>query len=344
MTRLDDYRTALCVGFSEISDAELADILAQSRPDFVRFIVDHGLGPLWYERTGSVEFQESRRVAEALFGAQEHALREVASMLDESRIDYAVFKGAANRLLLYENPAVRACHDIDLLVRAGDRVRAAQILVAAGFRPRPEAISISRELVLSRRRVNIDLHWGLLREGRLSGDPTDEMLSRRRRVGGLWSLDHDDALFTLLVHPAFAKHLGGWDMGLHRVLDIVFWLRSMSSDWSVVCERLGRYGARTAAWATLRWVSLLSASHATGGLDGMLASIQPHRIRAAWIDHWLRNDLSARTSSRHWARLLGLTLMLHDSTGNSVRAFIGRYQAHRRRKEDLKAFGNLLGD
>ncbi len=40
---------------------------------------------------------------------------------------------------------------------------------------------------------------------------------RRRRERNTWMLNPEDALFVLLVHPAFAKHLSGLEMGLHRV-------------------------------------------------------------------------------------------------------------------------------
>ncbi len=55
MTRLDDYRSALLAAFSSVSAAELAEIVDTGGPDFVSFIIDHGLGPLWHERTGWVE-------------------------------------------------------------------------------------------------------------------------------------------------------------------------------------------------------------------------------------------------------------------------------------------------
>jgi len=42
-------------------------------------------------------------------------------------------KGTATRLLVYEEPAVRACFDIDLLVRPGDRVAAARVLTGLGY-------------------------------------------------------------------------------------------------------------------------------------------------------------------------------------------------------------------
>ena len=68
------------------------------------------------------------------FGPEyENALKEIDIVLEEAGVAYTVFKGAANRLLLHDNPAIRACYDIDLLVCPEERVKAAAALVAAGF-------------------------------------------------------------------------------------------------------------------------------------------------------------------------------------------------------------------
>ena len=343
MTRLDDYRCALRVGNAEIPDDELVRALETRGSDFASFIVDHGLGPLWHARAERAEFRTSRLAAEALFTAQAHALGEIDSVLGGAGVTYVVFKGAANRLLLYENPAVRACHDIDLLVNPDDRVRAAGMLIEAGFEAAPEPRSISRELVLSRGGITIDLHWGLLREGRLRVDPVPEMIDRRRRVKDVWMLGNEDAVFTLLVHPAFAKHLAGWETGLHRILDIALWLRTQPVDWQAVCGRLRDQGVQSAAWATLRWLSLLTAPESPGELDVMLSDLRPGRFRRAWIDRWLEDDLSARLAHAHWARLLGFSLFLHDRPRDAIRAFAGNRRARRRQADDLAAFGELLG-
>ena len=62
MTRLDDYRSALRAGFAEVTDQALERTLDGRGEDFVAFIVDHGLGPLWHVRTGRAGFRESRRL------------------------------------------------------------------------------------------------------------------------------------------------------------------------------------------------------------------------------------------------------------------------------------------
>jgi hypothetical protein len=343
MTRLDNYQSALLAAFPETSDERLAAALDAGGATFPYFIIDHGLGPMWHERTGREDFQASRRTAEALYLAQSHAIEEIDAALESRGIVYAVIKGAANRQVLYANPAVRACHDVDLLVRSQDRIRVAEILGAAGFRPVIETSTIGHELEMRRDIASIDLHWGVLREGRLRSDPTHDMLRRRRRVDGLWMLERDDAFSLLLVHPAFAKHLAGWEMGLHRVADIITWMRNESFDLNVVEERLTSGGVRTAAWATFCWAHLIADGNGTADFEILLSKLAPGSLRRAWLTGWMCSNLSERTSNLHWVRLLGFSLFLHDRPKDALRALIGRYRAHRRRHADTWAFRELQG-
>jgi hypothetical protein len=333
----------MLAAFPELPEAELVAELDRAGPKFAQFIVDHGLGPLWHERTGHEEFRASRMQAEALYIAQDQALRKVTASLEKAGIDHIVIKGAANRLFLYDNPAIRACHDLDLLVRPDDGVAAATVLIDAGFQAQPKAANISIELLLTRNDIDIDLHWRLLRDGRLATENVEGLLQRRRKVGGLWVLHADDGLFYLLLHSAFTKHLAGWQMGLHRVADIVTWLRTQTCDLSRVYSRLSENGVGTAAWATLRWTELVSGPRAPRLLNKMLEDLQPGRGREAWLDFWLRNDLPNRIARARWARLLGFSLFLHDTAADAWRAAVGRRRALRRSEEDLAAFRGLLG-
>jgi len=337
----------LLAAYPDVFESELVQALEAGGANFASFIVDHGLGPLWHERSGRDEFRESRLLAEALYAAQEHALGEIDAALNAAGIEYAVIKGAASRLLLHENPAIRACHDIDLLVRPDERVRTASVLVEAGFTAVSDALNISHELLLSRGIVDIDLHWGMLREGRLRRDCVADMLSRRRREHNTWMLDAEDAFFMLLVHPAFAKHLAAWNMGLHRVADTVTWLRTQPFDWQIVRNRLQQNGVQTAAWTTLRWIKLLTCRSGAPPrplvtLTKMQTDTQPGPLRRKWLNHWLRSNISERTTNAHWARLLGFSLFLHDTPGDALRAFIGRYRARHRSTSDLAAFSKLF--
>jgi len=344
MSRLDDYRSAMLATFPEATPDEMSDAIGTGGPEFDSFVVDHGLGPLWHERTRRVEFRDSRMRSEALYLAQEQALGEIDTLLGDAGIEHAFIKGAASRLQLYENPAVRACYDIDLLVRPEDRITVASLLVEQGFNAMPEARSISRELVLTRGAVDVDLHWSLLREGRLRVDETPDVLARRQQTGGVWTLNDADALFVLLVHPAFGKHLAGWGMGLHRVADIVAWLCTKTVDLEALCQALRRQGVATAAWATLRWAQLLTQPHAVPGLQEMLSALRPGRVRRAWLNLWLSRDLPQRTTKFRWVRLMGFSVFLHDALGDSTRALTGRYRAHQRENSDLEAFRVLLDE
>ena len=343
MMRLDDYRNALRAASSETSKAALVEVLEANGRAFASFAVDHGLGPLWHARTERDEFRESRLAAEAFYLVQDRALIEIDELLEKSGIEFAVIKGAANRRLLFDNPAIRACHDIDLLVHADDRVKAARGLVDAGFVAVPDAQVISHELALSRDAVTVDLHWGLLREGRLASDCVAGMLRRRRRIQDVWMLSAEDALFVLLVHPAFAKHLAAWEMGLHRVADILRWVQTQSFDWPTLKARLERNGVLTAAWASLWWLHMLTEPIQPAVLDTMLADTRPGRLRRSWLDCWLRLDLSERMSSVHWPRLVAFSPLLHDTPGDAIRALRGRRRAHRRRHADLEVFQELFG-
>ena len=324
--------------FAETPDAALVNALDIGGQEFASFVVDHGLGPRWHVRTGRWEFHASRMTAESLYLVHLHALESIDAALGKADIRYVVIKGAANRLLLYENPAIRACHDIDLLVHPDERVRAAEVLIEHGYEASPKLETLGHELELSMGAVTLDLHWGLLREGRLRQEPAADMLARRRRVNGIWMFHDTDAFFLLLVHPAFAKHLAGWNMGLHRAADITDWLRKCDVDWPEVCRLLESNGVATAAWATLRWLQLLTQAPMKTELEDLMVDIRPGYLRRRYLNFWLRNNLSARTASVHWARLFGFSVFLHDTPGDVLRAFLGRYRARRRQEQDLAVF------
>ena len=326
MNRLDPYRKAL------------QPTPVAPDPELATLIIETGLGPFWHDWTGDAAFRPIRLAAEAMYAMQRSASTEIDVALSEAGIESVFIKGVANRERLYPNPALRQCADLDLLVRRDDRFRATEALQKAGFEPRPDPASISRELVLSRGVVDIDLHWELLRQGRLRQDPSDELIARRQRVNGLWMPNPNDAAFLLLVHPAFAKNISVPDMGLHRVLDIVRWQQTEGFDLATLTPMLEGQGVKTAAWAVLRWVQLLNP-------DFMLAidAWRPGRLRGVWLESWLEHDWSTRLVRLHALRLVGLSPFLHDTAMDALRAFNGWQQARRGRKEDLRAFARHSG-
>lgn len=335
--RLTSYRSALRLAEHNLPDDELIGALQDGGAHFQALVTEYGLGPFWHDRTRISEFHAMRMAAEAQYMAQSSALQELAVSLDAAGIDYAVIKGAANREQLYPNPALRQCADLDVLVRLEDRLRAAEAMMDIGFVPAPDPRSIGREIILSRGTVDVDLHWGLLRDGRLRENLVDEMLERRVSNGKFSTLSPENSYFLLLVHPAFAKHISSRGMALHRVLDVVEWHRTVPTDRAAVLSLCERTGSVTAAWAVLRWIELLTDEPC------WIEPQQVGSIRRAYLDFWLRNDLSGMLESAHPVRLVLLTASFHDTAPDVMRALFGRLGDYRQRGADITPFLQLKG-
>jgi hypothetical protein len=67
--------------------------------------------------------------------------QNVLSVLTSERVPAILLKGAALAETIYGDPALRHCHDIDILVRDDDLPRAASLLSPLGFRPLRERLS-----------------------------------------------------------------------------------------------------------------------------------------------------------------------------------------------------------
>jgi len=86
----------------------------------------------------------------------------VVDLFTKERISVVPFKGPVSAILVYGNMAMRACGDIDLLVKPADHYRAEHLLVSEGY-----SIEVRYEDALQSslrhdsRRISIDLHWGI---------------------------------------------------------------------------------------------------------------------------------------------------------------------------------------
>lgn len=342
MAHFAALRTALLPAFPDIGSPALETALTEGGPALEAQILRHQLGPLWHARTQAAPFAESRVTAAKVYLRQLAAQREIDDLFERNGITYAVFKGAAIRELIFDEPAIRLCSDIDILVAPGQRAAAARVLVEAGYRLVIEPSVVSHEVVLARDLVAIDLHWELLRPGRIPASMTGELLSRRQRQHGRWTLSETDALFVILVHPALSKHLSTSQMGLHRIVDIVRWLQRIDVDWQALGHQLRSCGLKTAAWTMLSLVRLLSPATFAPVVDGPLQSLRPGRLRAAYLRWWLNQDLSARLARVHPARLLGLSLFLHDRPSQAWHALRGWQRSHVTRQDDSLVFSELV--
>lgn len=338
MSRFAAARTALLPAFQDTPVADLTRALVDGGAPLEALILGQQLGPTWHARTNAVPFAESRVSAAMIYMRQAAAQRELDDLFSRRGIPYAIFKGAAIRELICDDPSVRTCMDIDVLVAPDERAAAARALVDAGYRLRVDPSLASHEVALASDLVAIDLHWELLRPGRTPSSTTGQMLARRQRQGGRWILSENDALFVLLVHPAFSKHLSSSQMGLHRVADIVLWLQKFDTDWRTLHQQLDASGLKTAAWTMLSLVRMLSPDTFAHVVEAPLNSLRPDPIRAAYLRAWLSQDLSARLTHLHIARLLGLSLFLHDEPAGAWRALRGWQRARGSRGKDAAVF------
>jgi hypothetical protein len=338
--RMELARSALRPAFPDPDRAACEAALAR-RAGLRQLILSQGLGPLWHARLKVEEFQPRHEQAALAYLAQRAALRQVDELFDGAGIAHVVIKGAVTRELVYDFPASRPSADIDLLVAPADRVAAARLLIDAGYRLRLDARNMSHQVTLSRAPVHIDLHWHIVRPGRIRVSLTEALIANRRRIAGMWAVAESDALFLLLVHPALTEYVSATDRGLLRLADLALWLHRRPIDWQPACDRLRALGVAAAAWAMLRRTRSLAPAAFHASLDPPMDQLRPGRIRAAYLGGWLDHDLPRRFARLHAGRLIGFSLLLHDRPADALRAVDGVRRARFSRREDFGAFEGL---
>jgi hypothetical protein len=138
----------------------------------------------------------------------------VGSLFDADGIEHLIFKGVALSALSMRDISARGAGDVDVLVDSKSVPRAHRMLVANGFTPRTSLVPSEkpiwkfwsfrdRELGYTRASVDIDLHWIVPRDTKLSAS-TAAQLARSQRVtianGSVQTLCPGDALNACAVH------------------------------------------------------------------------------------------------------------------------------------------------
>ncbi|MDD5034415.1 MAG: nucleotidyltransferase family protein [Methylococcaceae bacterium] len=329
---------------AEIMRDNIESAFSEGEERFIAFLRSNNLGPVWYQAlhdhalqdcisSASLGILKSSRFAVAtLYLLQNAVMRQIDRLFESRGIAYAVIKGVHVRELVYSEPSLRQAKDIDILVSAGQRIVAAEALVEAGFQYNLELDNISHQASFDKAGVNIDLHWNILRPGRTRFDVTDALIARRRRIGGFWGLGDTDAVFLMLVHPAFNKYVCSPYMSLCRVMDFIRWMKFRSVDWDAVASLLHDTGLQTAAWTMLHWFTMLGLAVP----DNLMAKIQPGRVRMRYLSFWLEHDLPTKWLYRRPLLIqIGLTLFLHDRPLDAGRMILGWFRAYLQRHRDI---------
>lgn len=351
--RLENDRQALLPASLPLKPVFCRDALLNAGKPFLDFLLSQDLGPLWYRtlqtagllETLPAEFadvlHETRMRAAAGYLAQKAALGQVDALFAAEEIAYVVIKGAHVRECVYEDASLRPSSDIDILVSKADRQRAARLLLREGYQAHIELATISHEATFSKSPVHLDLHWDILRPGRMRTDMAEGFVERRQRAGGLWVLSDSDAFFLMLTHPAFTKYVCSPNMGLARVIDFLFWIQRKTVDWPEVLRMLEKTGLKTAAWTMLSWFGMLAPLSLTETLDRWRVDVRPGRLRAAYLKYWIGQDLPSRWLHRPPYIQFGFTLFMHDRASDALRAIRSWKRARRDTLEDARL---LMGE
>ena len=145
-----------------LCDALAKDGAAAADDDLVALARAHRVDVMLADRTSR---PDTIRVAAA---RELSCRRDIAEVVDASRragVDVLLLKGAALAYTHYREPHLRPFNDVDLLIRAADRDRAASAIESAGY---TRAVETDAELWNGQQhfvkttpsgRVMVDLHW-----------------------------------------------------------------------------------------------------------------------------------------------------------------------------------------
>ena len=271
---------------------------------------------------------------------QTSVLGKLHNILECSNIPYAVIKGAHVREILYSPPWLRPCEDIDILIDPKDKYRVAEVLTERGFKARPDINTIANDLTLSHGRVSVDVHWDILRPGRFRHPLTEYFLSARINQNGYFSLTPEANLFIMLIHPVFKKYLTTPHAYLSRIIDLHSWIAFHSSDWEAVFGLCDNTGLKTAAWLTSTHYGLLTGSP----LDEIFVkNVKPPRLKAAYLNRWLKYDLSTRFLGTPLIPQIFFTLAAHDTITSSCRFLLNNRESKKQLQEEVQIFQKIAG-
>ena len=334
---------------NEACAASLRQAGGKEQETFATYLAAQGLAGHWLAR-----LRQNSAIDESIFCtilrqweklgimrylAQRRAIAIAEGRFSENGIPYAVMKGAHVRELLYQNPAIRPAVDVDILIARQDRFKATEILTGAGFDLQVDRITVSHEVSLTDKITNIDLHWDILRPGRADDRLAQEMLDRRERCRNFSALRPQDEMFLLLFHPVFTKYLSTPHARLAGVADLFYWGQNLTVDWRELCRLCARHRLTTAAWLVASYVRLLTD---TPVFDDFIALMRPGAMKAAWLDHWLRENYSSRFLDRPKLIKFLFTLPAHDRYQDSFR-FLGiRWSEWRKTKTECRRFQQII--
>jgi hypothetical protein len=194
----------------------------------------------------------------------------LVDLVSAEGVDIVAFKGPVSAVLAYGDMAMRACGDIDLLVKPHDHSKAERLLANDGYRVQQRyQAAMQSSLWHDQRQVSVDLHWGMppeilhLNAERLWGD-----------VGPVTLLGQPVPTFSIrdtLLVTAINAVKEYWKPSLHHLSDIAALTDSYTdADWLVAFDRAREIGCQRMLVAALLFAQrLLDMPLPTAGPVGL---------------------------------------------------------------------------
>ncbi len=300
------------------------------------FLFQNNLITIWLEKLGSealsniwsdrdvLSMKKHAVVVTVNYLQQKAAIQQFTKVLDNESIPHTIFKGAHTRELVYNNPATRPSCDIDVLIQEDRREEVIQLFIDLGYTLYAPEENLSHECSLNTANISVDLHWHILRPGRVPGELTNQFLANRRQHDDHWCCDHTANLFILLIHPVFSKYSHMTRYGLIRMVDLLNWFTTQQIDHQRLQLLLDQTGLRTAAWVTLTYLHFFTGD---ANIQKLANDLSPSPIKKTYLNLWLQSDLAARLIDYPMAVKLFFTLFAHDSLGHAcsfIKTFLSR--------------------
>ena len=210
-------------------------------------------------------------------------LARILRLLGDARIPVMPLKGLALAESLYEDPALRVCADIDILVPTKNVVDAFHLIVSSGYRSEFAHSSLldlvaryGKDCVLMREdsicTYPLELHCGLMWGGLLERNLLDEIWAQadRKAFCGVpaWALSPSWEFLYLAVHAA--RH--GW-LSLKWFVDLDRLCSRKTINWQSVKEKAQLLGWEDAVRSSLSACASLFGTQ----INPVLCATEPPR-------------------------------------------------------------------
>ena len=103
-------------------------------------------------------------------------------------------------------------------------------------------------------------------------------------------------------------------------------------------DMLNRSGTRTAAWASLTWLQMLTDEPMYEDLTNQL---RPGVLKARWLRYWMGRDLNTKLAERRLLIRSGFSLMLQDNLQDVLNAVSRLKEEKLKTEETMQVLGQL---